>query len=58
MLTKMREQRRMKRLLDRHADTLNADERDALRFLQDKHGPPGAAAERAVTLAERKRLGT
>jgi hypothetical protein len=51
MITKILEKRRMKRLLAMDAQTLSADERDELRFLQDKHGAPGAAADRASTLA-------
>jgi hypothetical protein len=51
MFTSILEKRRMKRLLARGAKTLNNDERDELRFLQDKHGEPGDADARAADLA-------
>jgi hypothetical protein len=50
MFTNMLERRRLRRLLTRHAATLDADERDELQYLQDKHGEPGAAAPRAATV--------
>jgi len=51
MLTNMIERRRLKRLLARKPATLHNDERDELRFLQDKHGEAGASAARAASLA-------
>ena len=50
MISKLLEKRRLKQLLARPAQTLDQDERDELRFLQDRHGAPGAAADRAASL--------
>jgi hypothetical protein len=51
MFKKMLEQRRLKRLLAREPATLDSDERDELRFLQDKYGEAGASDARAASLA-------